>query len=108
MPQCRVICLYLNKKEVSAVCIPLLPMTLPQSMLPEGARFAGAGAWEQDDVYLYVVKGTGSRAQQRLEDEELLRYLVTLAGCDVPQDFSLTRQAGRWVLETRDLDQNVF
>lgn len=107
MPQCWVICLYLNKKDVSAVCIPLPPMTLPQSVLPDGARFAGAGAWEQDDAYLYVVKGTGSGAQ-RLEDEELLGHLVTLAGCNVPQDFSLMRQTGRWVLETRDLDQDVF
>ena len=107
MPQCWVICLYISGEGVRAVHTALPPMTLPQSVLPDGARFAGVGVLGQDDAYLYVVKGT-CRDESALKDEILLDRLLTLAKKDAPQDFVLTTDNGAWVLTTKDLEQDVF
>ena len=39
----------------------LPPMTLPQALLPEGARFVGAGIVGEDDAYLFLLRGGRAR-----------------------------------------------
>ena len=108
MPKCLVICLYTNAQGAQAECMELPPMTLPQSLLPDGARFAGVGAYGEDDAYLYVLKGTADGAAALVTEEMLLDHLITLAKKDVPQDFVLAQNDGAWTLETKDLEQDVF
>ena len=39
----------------------LPPMTLPQALLPEGARFVGVGTLGEDDAYLFLLRGGRAR-----------------------------------------------
>ena len=46
----------------------LPPMTLPQALLPEGARFVGVGTLGEDDAYLFLLRGgRARRARPRAE-----------------------------------------
>ena len=82
MPKCLVICLYMNAQGAQAECMELPPMTLPQSLLPDGARFAGVGAYGEDDAYLYTIKGEAKAKAAPVTDETLLDHLITLARKD--------------------------
>ena len=106
MPKCLILCLYRNAAGASLECIELPPMTLPQSLLPDGARFAGVGVYGEDDAYLYEVKG--ETVQGCDADTVLLDHLLTLVKKDAPQDFVLARREGLWELETKELEQDVF
>lgn len=106
MPKCLILCLYRSAEGAALECMELPPMTLPQSLLPEGARFAGVGLYGEDDAYLYEIKG--SAAVREETDAGLLDHLLTLVKKDAPQDFALTQNNGIWELETRELDQDVF
>ena len=107
MPKCLVICLYTNAQGAQAECMELPPMTLPQSLLPEEAKFAGVGLYGEDDAYLYVVKG---EADSNCDDVDavLLDHLLTLAKKDAPQDFVLVQKNGVWEMESKELEQDVF
>ena len=108
MPKCLVICLYTNAQGAQAECMELPPMTLPQSLLPDGARFAGVGAYGEDDAYLYTIKGETKGKAAPVTDDALLDHLITLARKDAPQDFVPLQEDGVWTLETKDLEQDVF
>lgn len=107
MPKCLVLCLYMNADGAQLTTMELPPMTLPQSLLPDEARFAGVGLYGEDDAYLYVVKGTAKKPEEAV-DAALLDHLLTLAKKDAPQDFVLAQQDGKWALETKELEQDVF
>ena len=107
MPKCLVLCLYMNADGAQLTTTELPPMTLPQSLLPDSARFAGVGLYGEDDAYLYAVKGTAKKPDAAV-DAVLLDHLLTLAKKDVPQDFVLSLKDGAWTLETKELEQDVF
>ena len=106
MPKCLILCLYRNAEGAQLTSMELPPMMLPQSLLPDGARFAGVGLCGEDDTYLYVLKGETDKAEQ--VDAVLLDHLLTLAKKDAPQDFVLAIKGGVWTLETKELEQDVF
>ena len=106
MPKCLILCLYRNAEGAQLKSMELPPMTLPQSLLPDEAKFAGVGLYGEDDAYLYVIKGETQEAEA--VDAVLLDHLVTLAKKDAPQDFVLTCQEGKWEMETKELEQDVF
>ena len=107
MPKCLILCLYRNAEGASVECMELPPMTLPQSLLPDGARFAGVGVYGEDDAYLYEIKGNAPKACTEV-DAVLLDHLLTLVKKNAPQDFVLALQDGSWTLETKELEQDVF
>lgn len=96
----------------------LPPMTLPQALLPEGARFVGAGIVGEDDAYLFLLRGgRARRARPRAEVLEdggapgthpalplLARLALTSAQ---PQDFCLWPAEDGWRMESRDLDEEI-
>ena len=96
----------------------LPPMTLPQALLPEGARFVGAGIVGEDDAYLFLLRGgRACRARPRAEVLEdsgapgthpalplLARLALTSAQ---PQDFRLWPAEDGWRMESRDLDEEI-
>ena len=106
MPKCLILCLYRSAEGAALECMELPPMTLPQSLLPDGARFAGVGAYGEDDAYLYEVKGKTARGGET--DAVLLDHLLTLVKKDAPQDFVLAQKDGVWEMETKELEQDVF
>ena len=106
MPKCLILCVYRNAEGAQVECMELPPMTLPQSLLPDGARFAGVGLYGEDDAYLYEVKGGAAKPCDT--DAVLLDHLLTLVKKDAPQDFVLAQEAGGWQLETKELEQDVF
>ena len=124
MSRCLVMEAWVHQNEIGVVpdekggfTLPnreLPPMTMPQQILPEGktARFAGAGSIGEDDVYLYIVEGRFDGKRLPLADARaqggLLGQLMTLIGKDAPQSFRLAEQNGIWVLETSDLDEDVY
>ena len=106
MPKCLILCMYRNAAGTQVECMELPPMTLPQSLLPDGARFAGVGLYGEDDAYLYEVKDEAAKPCE--VDAVLLDHLLTLVKKDAPQDFVLAQENGVWTLETRELEQDVF
>lgn len=106
MPRCLILCLYRDGSGASVECRELPPMTLPQSILPDGARFAGVGLYGEDDAYLYEIKGRAAVSDKT--DAGLLDHLLTLVKKDAPQDFVLACKEGVWELETKELEQDVF
>ena len=77
----------------------LPPMTLPQALLPAGARFVGVGTLGEDDAYLFLLRGgRARRARPRAEvldggapgTHPALPLLARLALTSAqPQDFRL-------------------
>lgn len=127
MAQCLVIPMYIHNHQIGLVqneqglwglpMLPLPPMSLPQAMLPDGARFAGAGQMGEDDVYLFVlnlpfdgksVEISAVRGNPALDARVALLASVAQEH-DVPQDFVLRCNRGNWRMTAcRDLEERLL
>jgi len=86
----------------------LPPMTLPQALLPEGARFVGAGIVGEDDAYLFLLRGGRVLDGGAPGTHPALPLLARLALTSAqPQDFRLWPAEDGWRMESRDLDEEI-
>lgn len=127
MAQCLVIPMYIHNDQIGLVqneqglwglpMLPLPPMSLPQAMLPDGARFAGVGQMGEDDVYVFVLNlpfGGETVAVSAVRGNPALDARVALLAKvaqehDVPQDFVLQNKRGSWRMTAcRDLEDDLL
>ena len=109
MTNCMVVSLYLWQAQVAVHCEELPPLSLPQQLLPEDARFVGVGLIGDADVYLYAVDAPFPGPMKPVSDAQgVLPHLLALAGKPAPQDFALTQEDGVWTLTAKDLDEDIY
>lgn len=118
---CRILTVYLHQGRVGVVraagsftlpACELPPLCLPQALLPAGARFAGVGSVEGEDVYLYQVDAPFEGETLTLEEARTHPTLAALLSVALdhtaPQDFSLDRDGENLRLDCRDLEEQLY
>lgn len=103
MEQCMI---YTLSRDYTVRVFPLPPMTLPQSLLPDGAVFKGVGVVDGQDCYLYAVKE--SKKGEIVSDKGLMEQLVYVTRKDKPQDFTIEKCGLSWRLSADDLKETLF
>ncbi len=128
MARCFVVPLYIHggrvgvaPAETGRLCAPMLPLpplSLPQALLPAGARFAGAGSIGEDDAYLFVVDAPFAGQTLSLQEacqegsgapDPLLPALMRLAlEHEAAQEFSLVWEGEGWRATSRDMAEDIY
>ena len=107
MDACLLYVLWQGKGKALLTCRELPPMTIPQMLLPDEARFCGVGQIDGRDAYLFAAKGKGSDGEP-VTDPALCALLEKLARSAEPQDFALRCENGSWQMESRALEEEQY